>query len=558
MYTQYFGLRESPFALPPDPRYLYLSLRHQEALAHLMFGITHGGGFVQLTGEVGTGKTMMVRALLERLPKNIDVALVLYPFLSVEEFVVAICDDLRVSRPQKPGLKVLIDALNQYLLENHAKGRRTVLIIDEAQKLSHGVLEQVRLLTNLETTKDKLLQILLVGQPELNNLLAQDDLRQLAQRITARYNLQALLPRESAEYIMHRLRVAGARTQLFTRAALSTVHRLSGGTPRLINIICDRALLGAYSRSKNIVTAPIARQAAGEIGRPTGPKYALAAGAAAIVIGTALAGWQFFPRSEPAAQETIAAVAAPVAALARSESPAPATTPAEPPKEATPSLDSFFSNPAAPLNTDSAFASLFAQWRKDYARFPGKTGCERALKAGLRCLYASGNWNNLRQLNRPAVIELVDGRGERHHVLISGLKPDQATLEIGGQAQTFPLADIERYWFGKYLVLWSPPPTGDQTLRRGMTGPGVVWLREALARSNGKPRSEEPERGKQATAAKNNVFDAELEAQVKAFQRRLQLEDDGIVGRSTLIQLDGYETSGAPPLLSRSTASGES
>jgi len=220
MYTQYFGLKENPFALSPDPRYLYLSQRHQDALAHLMYGITGGGGFVQLTGEVGTGKTLMIRAMLLRLPDTVDVALVLYPFLSVRDFMVALCDDLRIKRPAENSLKTLIDTLNTFLLENHAKGRRTVLIVDEAHRLNREVLEQIRLLTNLETTKEKLLQIILVGQPELNSLLARPDMRQLAQRVTARYNLQALLPAETRAYVRHRCQVAGAETPLFKPMAL--------------------------------------------------------------------------------------------------------------------------------------------------------------------------------------------------------------------------------------------------------------------------------------------------------------------------------------------------
>ena len=538
MYTQFFGLRENPFALAPDPRYLYLSLRHQEALAHLMFGITQGGGFVQLTGEVGTGKTMMVRALLERLPDNIDVALVLYPFLSVEEFIAAICDDLRVPRPEKAGVKTLIDALNQYLLANHTKGRRTVLVIDEAQNLSHEVLEQVRLLTNLETTKEKLLQILLVGQPELNSLLAQQDLRQLAQRITAHYNLKSLLPRETAEYVLHRLRVARARSPLFSRSALSAIHRLSSGTPRLINILADRALLGAYARGKNRVTVGVVRQAAAEIGRPPRSQYALVSGAAAaLLVGVTFASWQFIARPpESTAPAPIVAAIAPApieTAKAEGDGKEKESAPAR-------SLESFLRDPADVLDTDSALAALFSQWRKDYARFPGKTGCERALSAGLRCAYASGNWNNLRQLNRPAIIELMDAESRRHHVLVSALKDDRAVLDLGGEPYEFPLAEVDRYWFGKFLVLWTPPPTGEQTLRRGMRGPSVLWLREALARFDGR-----------APDSKSEVFDARLEGEVKAFQRKHQLADDGIVGRFTLIQLDGYDASGAPPLLTK-------
>jgi general secretion pathway protein A len=299
MYLQYFGLYENPFSIPPDPRYLYLSRGHQEALAHLQYGLGESGGFVQLTGEVGTGKTLLIRSLGERLPKDVDVALVLYPVLTVAEFVAAICDDLRVPHPGgQASLKKLIDALNTHLLQSHARGRRTMLIIDEAQNLSREVLEQIRLLTNLETTKQKLLQIILIGQPELVGLLAQPDLRQLAQRITARYRLTALTREETCYYIGHRCRVAGGRALLFNMSAMRRVHALSGGIPRLINIICDRSLLGAYTREKTVVDTGIVNRAAAEIGsftrssrwRARAPSAAVAL-TAVLIARSHLAGW---------------------------------------------------------------------------------------------------------------------------------------------------------------------------------------------------------------------------------------------------------------------------
>ncbi|BAU47951.1 peptidoglycan-binding protein [Sulfurifustis variabilis] len=548
MYTQYFGLRENPFALPPDPRYLYLSLRHQEALAHLMYGITQAGGFVQLTGEVGTGKTMMIRALLERLPENVDVALILYPFLSVEEFVTAILDEFRIPRPERPeSLKVLIDALNRFLIENHGKGRRTVLIIDEAQKLSREVLEQIRLLTNLETTKEKLLQILLVGQPELDHVLAQPDLRQLAQRITARYNLKSLLPKETAEYVIHRLRVAGAKQPIFTRSAIALLHRLSGGTPRLINVICDRALLGAYGLGRNVVTSAMVRRGAQEIGRAAPRRYAIAAGIAAIaLLAAGLGGWQLSARltPAPAAPEAIPVEVAPAPPPVAGGEPATANggAAAETATEPAPArVEDLFNDPAIALDTESALAALFAQWRRDYARLEGKTGCQRAQSIGMRCVYGSGNWNRLRQLDRPAVIELLDAEGRRHHVLVTGIGDERVALEIGGKAREYAIADLDRYWYGKYLSLWTPPPGRHAAFKRGMRGPGVVWLRQALARFNGEPM---PERA-------SEVFDRALEEQVKAFQRRHGLDDDGIAGRGTLIHLDVYDGGRPTPRLAR-------
>jgi general secretion pathway protein A len=256
MYTSFFGLNEKPFAITPDPRYLFMSERHGEALAHLVYGVTESGGFMQLTGEVGTGKTTLVRTLLlNRMPENADVAVVLNPQLSALEFLQAICEELGVSVPKdSSSIKVLIDALNQHLLDAHANGRRTILVVDEAQNLAPDVLEEVRLLTNLETSKQKLLQIILIGQPELRELLARNDLRQLAQRITGRYHLEPLTRDETSQYIEHRLKVAGAIGEVFDSAAKREVYKLSSGVPRLINVICDRAMLGAYGAESRRVT----------------------------------------------------------------------------------------------------------------------------------------------------------------------------------------------------------------------------------------------------------------------------------------------------------------
>lgn len=264
MYAAYFNLSDNPFAITPDPAYLYLSPHHQEALGHLLYGTGEDGGFVQLTGEVGTGKTTVIRALLKQDMANVDVALCLNPRLTVEEFLAAICDELHIAYPSSATLKTLVDALNTHLLERHAQGRRTVLIVDEAQNLSREVLEQVRLLTNLETHRHKLLRIILVGQPELQDLLDRRDLRQLAQRITARYHLRPLTRAETIAYIRHRLAVAGSRRELFSSAALHAVHRQARGIPRLVNIICDRALLGAYAQNLSQVSARTVRRAARE------------------------------------------------------------------------------------------------------------------------------------------------------------------------------------------------------------------------------------------------------------------------------------------------------
>src|SRR5579859_44737 len=267
MYLSFFGLNEKPFAITPDPRYLYLSERHAEALAHLLYGINEAGGFVQLTGEVGTGKTTIVRSLLAQAPKNAEIALILNPRMTAPEFLLTICQELGIEVPpaSQQSLKDLVDTLSAHLLRSHAAGKRVVLVVDEAQNLSTEVLEQVRLLTNLETNTQKLLQIILIGQPELRELLGRNELRQLAQRITGRYHLNPLTHQETLAYVRHRLRVAGATSDIFTSYALTEVHRLAVGVPRVINVVCDRALLGAYSMDRHRVTSNLVRNAASEV-----------------------------------------------------------------------------------------------------------------------------------------------------------------------------------------------------------------------------------------------------------------------------------------------------
>ena len=265
MYLDFFGLHEKPFSIAPDPRYLYMTEQHREAMAHLLFGIGDEGGFILLTGEIGTGKTTICRGLLNELPDDVDIAFIINPRLSATEMLQSVCDDLGIVYADGASLKVLVDALNKFLLESYARGRNTILIIDEAQNLTDEVLEQLRLLTNLETSEKKLLQLILLGQPELNDKLAQDSLRQLAQRVTARFHLNPLSYAEMVEYIRHRLHVAGFRGEIFSRPALKHIYVKSGGVPRLVNVICDRALLGAYTSGQLKVEYPLVAAACNEV-----------------------------------------------------------------------------------------------------------------------------------------------------------------------------------------------------------------------------------------------------------------------------------------------------
>jgi len=270
MYKKFFGLKQEPFSIAPDPHYLFMSERHREALAHLLYGVRGGGGFVLLTGEIGAGKTTVCRCFLEQVPRRCNVAYIFNPKQTAQELLESICDDFRIPREPLPGhvptARDHVAALNAFLLRTHGVGQNNVLIIDEAQGLTAEVLEQLRLLTNLETNERKLLQIILIGQPELRDMLARPELEQLAQRVIARYHLDALTQRETSRYIQHRLAVAGLNTALpFDAQAMQRIHLLSRSVPRRINLLCDRALLGAYASGKAMADVAIVDKAAAEV-----------------------------------------------------------------------------------------------------------------------------------------------------------------------------------------------------------------------------------------------------------------------------------------------------
>ncbi len=531
MYAEYFGLTERPFSLAPDPRYLYLSDAHREALAHLLYGIGEGGSFVQLTGEVGTGKTTVCRALLEQLPPEVDVAMIFNPRLTSVELLAAVCDELRVAYPAgTTSLKVLVDTLSQALLDAHARGRRTVLIIDEAQNLRARVLEEIRLLTNLETTKEKLLQVILIGQPELAELLARRNLRQLSQRVTARYHLRSFTERESQRYVAHRMEIAGQRQPIFTKQAVRAAHRLSRGIPRLLNTICDRALLGAYATGQTRVKEAVVRRAAKEVlGTRRGRRWLTATATAVLLV---------------AAGSTIALIATGglrslgAWPLTRAEKSPPSAEPSaatvEEGRPAEPTLAAILDDPEVNADRASAFVNLYALWGLDArsANLDTKSanadrGCELGRAAGLRCLSRTGTWTVLRRLNLPAILELATPDGRKHHVVLASLDAERATLEIGSRRVTPPSVAVERFWDGAFVMIWQSPVTGPLPLQPGMGGRDVAWLRQRLGALDGQP-----------TAAKaNQIYDDELKRKVAVFQQVESLVPDGIAGEETLVRL---------------------
>ena len=549
MYLQFFGLAEKPFAITPDPRYLYLSGRHADALAHLVYGINEAGGFIQLTGEVGTGKTTTIRSLLARAPKSAEIALILNPRLSATEFLRALCEELGLGADDKPGTdnKSLVDLLNRYLLRAHAQGRRVVLVVDEAQNLAPDVLEQVRLLTNLETETQKLLQIILIGQPELRKLLAREDLRQIAQRITARFHLDPLSRDETYAYVRHRLRVAGATTDIFTRGSLREIYRISGGIPRVINILCDRAMLGAYTQELHQVPASLVRRAGAEIfGRDFMPgwmPFAASGLAAVILAGSTLLLWRYAPSGwlpdlvhatnhAAPVREAAAPKAAPVAvagagAGAGAANAGPVATVPVPVAVAAPTLAQTLGQDHDSTDSDSAFRELLSLWNADYV--PGKVdGCTQALTQGLHCLVQRGSFAQLRLLNRPAILMLNDDSGVAYQVVLRELHDDTARLLIGTQTATVGIAELSRYWFGDFVLVWRPGTRDVRDLSQGMHGALVRRLREQLGRW----------RGADSNPTNSDAFDGDLMQLVEQFQRANRLTVDGVAGIETQVALD--------------------
>lgn len=554
MYTSFFGLGEKPFAITPDPRYLFMSERHAEALAHLLYGITEAGGFIQLTGEVGTGKTTIVRSLLERMPGHADVAVILNPQLTPIEFVLTICEELGIFMRDEDAasIKDLVDLLNRRLLEAHGRGRRVVVIVDEAQNLTPATLEQVRLLTNLETGSQKLLQIILIGQPELREVLDRMELRQLAQRITGRYHLAPLSRAETAAYVNHRLKVAGANVEIFTGAALREVHRLSGGVPRIINVICDRALLGAFTQEQHHIGAGMIREAASEVyGRSFNPPWmkALVGSAGGVAaFGLGLGMWQLWPsqpaESEPLAAVSLPAIEAPVQASA--ELLQVAMRPPEPPAapRAQDAAEVLIEKPGM-TNTETAFGQLFTLWGANFNPRAGRP-CDQAKKQGLQCVYQTGSWAQLRMLNRPAILTLLDDEGNAHQVVVSGLINDTARLNLPDETKIVTLPSLSRLWSGDYLVMWRPQLTANKPLLPGTRGDGVRWLRQQLHTA----------RGEASATAESDYYDEGLVKMVEEFQRQNRLNVDGIAGVQTQIVLDSVgNTAGAPQLVARSGSS---
>ncbi|MEL4279184.1 MULTISPECIES: ExeA family protein [Shewanella] len=562
MYKAFYGLSDNPFSIAPNPHYLFLSDRHREALAHLTYGLGETGGFVLLTGEVGTGKTTVSRCLLGQLPDNTDTAFILNPSLTELELLATLCDELKISYGEKPTLKQLTDHLSRFLLANHEKGRNTVLIIDEAQHLRAEVLEQLRLLTNLETDTKKLLQVILIGQPELQLLLKRQELRQLAQRITARYHLLPLNEDEIALYVLHRLQVAGRFEPLFTRKAIKVLHKYSGGIPRLINLLCERALMAGYAQSKVPIDHHMVRQAAAEVLGEEEPQQNKllwpSAIAAALVVAFGVSYWLFTesPAVANVANSPVTQVSQTTPAATQVSTQANSIQP-EQTQAATQSAP-VASEPqtlAAPdpsvrvlqeaikqsRSIDTAFAGLFNVWGK--VPFKGLTACQSALEQGLSCYQQQGNWMSLTRLNYPAVVYLVDDNQQDFYGAVIAVDADQLLMQLGEQQLWVDRAWFNQHFSGTFEILWQAPNLPMLEISQKSSPGQLQWLENALAHVANRP------------SRRVSQFDLKLENDLKAFQSQHGLKADGIAGNQTLVRLNLYLSDQGPRLTDKGAQS---
>ena len=583
MYTAFFGLREKPFALSPDPRFLYLSEAHREALAHLLYGIEQGEGFIAVTGEVGTGKTTLCRTLLRRLGGEVEVAFLFNPKLSARELLESILVELGAEKAARDAAGIphaegrqsareLVEALNHFLVEKHAAGKRVLLIVDEAQGLLPETLEQIRLLSNLETESSKLIQILLLGQPELDVMLESPELRQLRQRIGVRWRLAPLSRDETSNYVRHRLRISAdaVRDHVFSDAALGEVFRFSGGIPRLVNLVCDRALLASYGEGAPQIDGDTVKRAAVELrgdssatkGRASSAWPALAAMslAAAVALMFAFGGprelatrFGFIARAPepvveaPAVVAEIAATTEPIAEAAPDvAAPPPASAavaePVAPPEaaaagaNAVPRIDDLaraLALRSPGVTAAASYAAVLRAWSLPaddpppaLLSFPELVG-ELDARGLAVFSFTASDLDVLRVLDHPVLLGIDASDGVRRVVALRQLGDGEA--ELDGVIESGPvrvsIEELMNYWLGDAHFVWREFEPLPELIRPGDSGDGVVWLQQALADS-GYP-----------SASASGRFDAATEEAVRAFQRDRHLEIDGAVGPLTKMAL---------------------
>ncbi len=579
MYNAYFNFKEAPFSIAPDPRYLYMTGQHREALAHLVYGLNSEGGCILLTGEVGTGKTTVCRCLLEQIPEHTNIALVVNPKVTAIELLETICDELKIEYPSENNtIKTYIDRINAFLIDANARNEKTVLIIDEAQNLDDTVLEQLRLLTNLETNQRKLLQIIILGQPELLDILARKEMRQLAQRITARFHLNALSRNEVKAYINHRLAIAGQNAQLFPEPTISQLYRLSKGIPRLLNVLCDRSLLGTYVQNKTIVDtktlSTAAKEVFGELKHVQNKsklgnalriaaitavtaititlivvllndKYVKTPASKVINVNSSIAEENLKEQAivakdiSPKEPEEFQAISNQLETQATTLKSSIELAPVTSTSEAISDPLKEFIHTAIDKNKEVAFSTLLMRWQPDYENETNISVCNDPAH-GLSCFNHRGNLNSLRKHNRPVVLKLYNDDGKIAYLVLNNLNKNKATLSTGQNTFEIDSRLIEKYWYGEFSLLWQAPPFYQQTILPGSNGEVVQWLGQQLNRlydHSGAPTI-------------YDTYSEELVALLKRFQKSKGLIPDGIAGPLTLIHLN-TEIGQPTPLLNQ-------
>lgn len=513
MYLDYFGLRQKPFLITPDPAFIYPSQSHQQALAHLRYGLDREGGFVLLTGEVGTGKTTLCRLLIEELPENVRLAYILNTKLDSAGVLSGICKELGIAIDNNGDVNGLVSAIYDNLLQTHSAGQQTLVVIEEAQNLSPDVLETLRLLTNLETSATKLLHILLIGQPELLETLAQPSLRQLNQRVVSRCHLGPLSQAELQRYMPHRIKMAGSTRPLFTPAAIKLVHRKTGGIPRLVNLLAEHCLMGAYGQGQERVTAKIVRQGAKELfatmapGAKSRPAWWWLAGAALLTVLGAFGfnnvwhPWQE-PEAAPAKQ-----VPVPVSPTVAGAAIAPA--------------------PALP----GVFSRLLQTWAVAGDASSLEEACGLAASQGLRCeALQLDDERALAAVNRPLLVSLANGQDGLDYFLLTALESHTATLANSQGEQQLPVAELLARQRGEAVYLWRPPEGYERPLMPGESNPALVDLLVSALGERGYVTE---------SLVTGGLYNDYLATLVETFQRDQGLDVDGIVGINTLLALAG-------------------
>ena len=550
MYDEHFGLKETPFTIAPDPRFLFMSERHREALAHLVYGIQADGGFVLLTGEVGTGKTTISRCLLEQMPpENTDIAVVLNPKVNSQELLATICDEFDIEYPYgNASLKTFVDLINKFLLKNHAQGRKAIVMVEEAQNLEMEVLEQLRLLTNLETNQRKLMQIIMIGQPELLQILAKPELRQLAQRITARYHLLPLSQKDTIDYVKHRLEVAGLKQPLFSEVLLKKIYKFSGGIPRKINLLCDRALLGAYVQNQKFVDKKVLVRAANEIfgdsfssqrfSKIWQPQTVIMFVTIMLVIMGGYVVYHHRDKFFGIASNVKSEPSAPVVEREKTSATEPTSVKQQTiaPTSDAKAFYNLLDRQDTVSSKQDAYDNLLAQWGVPPSANNYGDPCNIASANGLKCMEHNGNLRSLQVLDRPAVLRFLSAEGLSVYATLIGLNNNIATIVVDKQNINVQVAELESRWFGDYTILWRVPPNFNGSIRLGSRGPDVQWLAKRLAAISGN------------SVSSNGLvsYDDNLVQQVKSFQRREGLESDGIAGVQTLIRINSVTDNNVP------------